>query len=133
MTQEKTYSEALRYFQNANDILRSKANKHGRFYEDVKYVRMACATAYNGVLLALNYWLKAKGKPVEKTRRKGISVLNYQENLAQLDKKLLNEFNNVYNVLHLDGYYDGINVYDTISAGMNSAKIIIEKIKPRVN
>jgi hypothetical protein len=50
--------------------------------------------------------------------------------LAQLDKKLLNEFNTTYNVLHLNGYYEGETKYDVIRSGMDSAVQIINKIKP---
>ena len=47
-----------------------------------------------------------------------------------IDKKLLNEFNNAYSVLHLAGYYDGVTKYDTIRSGLDSAAEIINKIKP---
>ena len=59
---EIRYREAIRYMQNAVDILKTKARKKDRYYEDQKYVRMACATAYNAVLLALDSYLEIKGK-----------------------------------------------------------------------
>ena len=33
------YKESVRYFQNASDILKNKAKKEGRYYQDAKYVR----------------------------------------------------------------------------------------------
>ena len=36
----KSYPKANRYLQNAIDILKTKANKQGRFYEDEKYVQI---------------------------------------------------------------------------------------------
>ena len=68
--------------------------------------------------------------PLEKKRNSRTNVKDFQRRLAVLDKKTLNEFDNAYNVLHLDGYYDGIQKYDTIRSGMDSAIQIINKIKP---
>ena len=65
---ETRYREALRYFENAREILRSKARKKDRYYEDGKYVRMACGTAYSGVLKALDVYLNLKGKPIHRKK-----------------------------------------------------------------
>jgi Domain of unknown function (DUF5618) len=48
-TREKEirYKEAIRYLENASEMLRTKANKEGRYYQDQKYVGTACGTAYN--------------------------------------------------------------------------------------
>ena len=48
--------------------------------------------------------------------------------LSKLDKKLLKEFFNAYEALHLVGYYDGNTNYDMIKSGMDSAAEIIKKI-----
>jgi Domain of unknown function (DUF5618) len=50
--------------------------------------------------------------------------------LPSWTKKMLNEFNTAYNVLHLDGYYDGISKFTVIQGGMDSAIQIVNKIKP---
>lgn len=127
---ENRYREAVRYFKNARDILREKANKKDNRYQDEKYVRMACGTAYNGTLLALDTYLEMKGKPVKKMKNKRVDVTDYRRNLAQVDKKLLGEFNTTYNVLHLAGYYDGETKADIIRSGFDSALEIVNKIKP---
>ncbi len=57
----ETYKEAYRYLENAKEILRTKAKKDGKFYDDAKCVRMACNTAYNGLLIALNDFFRQKG------------------------------------------------------------------------
>lgn len=124
------YKEALRYIDNASDILRTKANKNGKFYEDNKYVRMACGTAYNAVLIALDVYLKLKDSAIEKKKHQRKSVDDYREALAKLDKKLLNEYNTAYDILHLYAYYDGLTKYDIIRSGFDSAAEIINKIKP---
>jgi uncharacterized protein (UPF0332 family) len=124
----KEYTESIRYMDNAEAVL-EKAKKDGKHYKDKKYVRMACATAYNGVLLALDAWFVLKGIPSpSKKQRKSIEY--YYENLAKIDKKLLTSLHAAYNVLHLDGYYDGITNVKTIASGFEEAYDIIEKIKP---
>jgi uncharacterized protein (UPF0332 family) len=131
-TQEKEmrYREAARYIENATDILKTKGNKEGGYYQDTKYVKMACGTAYNGVLLAVDAYLEIKGVPLKEKKNSRKTVKDYIAKLSQLDRKLLQEFNAAYNILHLSGYYDGINKYDVIRSGFDSAINIVNKIKP---
>ena len=120
------YQEALRYMDNAKETLQ-KANKEGKFYQDTKYVRTASGTAYNGVLLAIETWLKIKlGNKYKKPR----SIEAFQTSVAKLDKKLLNLLNSVYNILHLSGYYDGNPNANVIKEGFDDAYDIIDYIKP---
>ena len=56
---EKYYGDAIRYINNAKDCLK-KAQKEGMYYQDQKYVRMACGTAYSGMLVALDGFLQLK-------------------------------------------------------------------------
>ncbi|MFM9839594.1 MAG: DUF5618 family protein [Cyclobacteriaceae bacterium] len=128
---EIRYREAIRYMENAVDILKTKARKKDRYYEDQKYVRMACATAYNAVLLALDSYLEIKGKPIQKKKNSQINVKDYQKSLAEIDKKTLNEFTTAYRILHIDGYYQGETNYSIIKGGMDSAAQIINKIRPQ--
>jgi Domain of unknown function (DUF5618) len=127
---ETRYHEAERYINNAIDILRTKANKKDGLYQDEKYVKMACGTAYSGVLHALDTYFEMKGKPMKEKRKGRTDVDLYRRQLGTLDKKLLDYFNIVYSVLHLAGYYDGIKDYYAIKAGMNKAIDIVNKIKP---
>ncbi|MCL1945694.1 MAG: DUF5618 family protein [Chitinivibrionia bacterium] len=126
---KKWYDEALRYMDNAEETLK-KAKKDERNYADAKYVRTACGIAYNGVLIALDALFEIKGieKKLGKKQRKSIEY--YKANLANHDKKLLTELHSAYNVLHLDGYYDGILNAKTIAGGFEAAYEIINKIKP---
>ena len=111
---------------NAKGTLK-KAGKEDRFYIDKKYVKTACGTAYNAVLLALDGYLLLKG--VEKKKgRKDISY--YEEEVSKLDKKLLNYVVEAYHTLHLCGYYDGNKDSKIISSGFEMAYFIINKIKP---
>ena len=127
---ENRYREALRYFENANKILRSKASKKDRYYEDGKYARMAWSTAYSGVLKALDAYLELKGKPIIKKKYARVSVDDYVKRLTLLDKRVLNSFNTTYQVLHLNGYYEGLLNADTIQSGLHSFAEILNEIKP---
>ena len=127
-TKEKYFNEAIRYMDNAKETLKD-AKKDGNYYRDIKYVRTACGTAYNGVLIALDCFLVLKGidKPKGKQRK---SIEYYQSNLSKLDRKILNYLNVAYKILHLSGYYDGIESVSVIKEGFDEAYKIIDKIKP---
>ena len=125
---EKYYGEAMRYMDNARECLQ-KAQKDGKYYRDVKYVKMACGTAYNGVLKALDGFFILKDIEIPKGKKRR-SIEFYHNNLALLDKKMLNTLNNVYKVLHLWGYYDGIEKVSVIEDGFDEAYTLINKIKP---
>ena len=98
-TKEKYYSEAMRYMDNAKEYLKN-AKKEGNFYHDKKYVKTACGVAYSGLLVALEGLLALKGvdKPSKKQRK---SIEYYQENIARIDKKMLDYLNSAYEILHL--------------------------------
>ena len=125
---EKYYSEAMRYMDNAKECLQ-KAQKEGIYYNDQKYVKMACGTAYSGMLVALDGFLTLKDVVLPKGKdRKSIEF--YQNNLAKLDRKMLNTLNSAYEVLHLWGYYDGITRVTVVRDGFEDAYLLIDKIKP---
>lgn len=122
---EKTYTEAMRYMDNAKEILKM-AGKEGYYYNDSKYVSTACGTAYKGVLIALDAYLKLKDIPARKRK----SIEYYTEHIGKIDRKLLRDVNIVYEILHLSGYYDGIHDAIVVQRGMDIAFQIINKIKP---
>ncbi|GHT68391.1 hypothetical protein FACS189452_07970 [Bacteroidia bacterium] len=121
----QSYAEALRYMRNAEATLQKSG----------KYVRTACGTAYLGVLLALDAWLLLKGTAVptkrDKTKRHR-SIDMYKYDVSRLDGKMLDDLNTIYDVLHLAGYYDGIQNVRIIREGFSVAYEMIEKIKPAI-
>jgi len=123
---KKYYNEAVRYMDNAKETLK-KAGKNAGFYADDKYVKVACGTAYSGVLKALDGYLYLKGVDRRKGRK---SIDFYYENLGKLDKSLLRYLHSVYEILHLSGYYDGLCDAKAIQFGFFRAYEIIDKIKP---
>jgi len=124
----KEYAEAVRYMDNAKETLR-KAGRDGPHYIDRKYIQTACGTAYNGVLIALDAWLKIKELP-ELSKKQRKSVGYYKDAIAKVDKKLLSYLDVAYDILHLYGYYDGVKSVKAIEDGFDNAYYIIEKIKP---
>ncbi|MDR3180891.1 MAG: DUF5618 family protein [Prevotellaceae bacterium] len=124
---QKSFAEALRYMDNAKETLQ-KAKKEDKHYHDRKYVRTACGTAYNGVLLALDAYLKLKDIELPKKTRRSIDF--YIGNIGKIDRRLLQYLNDVYDTLHLSGYYDGNLNALVIKEGFDAAYEIINKIKP---
>ena len=125
---ESYYNEAIRYMDNAKECL-SKAKKEDDYYHDPKYVKMACGTAYSGVLVALDgfFMLKGMDKSNKKQRK---SIEYYQSTITKIDKKMLDYLNSAYYILHLSGYYDGIGDAIVVKRGFDLAYTLIEKIKP---
>ena len=122
--------EALRYLNNAKEILRKAPVEDGR-YADVKYVQEACGTAYLAVLKAIDEFLLSRGLSRKELPR---SVDAYrkvlQKHLGVHDGKLLREFEVIYDELHIAGYYRGmLHSVDVVKAALKGAREFIEKIK----
>jgi hypothetical protein len=121
--------EAERYLANAKEILATKAIPNGSFYDDTKYVKMACGTAYNAVLLAIDTYLEQKNETIQKGKYQRKNIKDYKAKLSQMeDREMQNLLNNAYDILHLYGYYDGINNKVVIDEGIHLAEKILEKI-----
>ena len=127
---EKYHVEAMRYMDNAKEYLKN-AKKEGNFYRDTKYVRTACGTAYNGVLIALDCYFTLKGIQIPDNKKVRRSIEFYQKNLSKLDRKMMDNLNGAYKILHLYGYYDGVEVVNVVKEGFDFANKIIDKIKPK--
>ena len=121
--------ESLRYLNNAKEILKSVPVEDST-YADVKPVREAMGTAYLAVLEAIKEVLIKQGftkkelpKSVEgyrKVLRKYVAVRN---------GKVLREFEKLYDMLHIAGYYRGL-LYDrdVVKDALKAARSFIDKI-----
>jgi hypothetical protein len=122
--------EALRYLNNAKEILKSIPVEDNT-YTDLKPVREAMGMAYLAVLGAINEYLLKKGLTKKELPR---SVEAYrkalQKYIAVHNGKLLREFEKLYDLLHIAGYYRGL-LYDTevVKDALKAARAFIEKIK----
>lgn len=116
------------YLNNARQLLKDKAGKSDEFYTRPKYVRMAGHAAYMGVLVALNELMQKEG--FQKRGRK--KVEDYIDFLAKRNRKILNYFNEAYEILHLVMGYDG-SLYIKISKlGLEIAEKIIEWVETQL-
>ncbi len=123
--------EALRYLNNAKEILKSAAME-GRFYADKKPVREAFGTAYLAILEAINEKLIISKGLTEKELPKSVEEYRkaLKKHIGVHNGKLLKEFNNLYESLHIYGYYrGGIFNVDAVKDYLRAAKTFIEKIK----
>lgn len=122
--------EALRYLNNAREILKS-APIEDNAYTDEKYVREACGTAYLAVLKAIDGYLLNKGLTKKELPK---SVDGYrkalQKYLAVHDGKLTREFERLYEELHIAGYYRGLLGHvNVVKDALKAARAFIEKIR----
>jgi hypothetical protein len=122
-------TEALPYLKNAEEILKT-VPMEGRIYRDIKPVREAFGTAYLAVLEAINEVLQQKGltkKELPKSVEAYRSAL--KRHLTVQDGKLLREFEHLYDLLHIAGYYRGL-LYDVdvVHTALKSARAFIRKM-----
>ncbi|MBI5187399.1 MAG: DUF5618 family protein [Nitrospinae bacterium] len=119
----------MRYLQNARELL-NKSPIEDNDYIDVKYVKEACSTAYLAVLKAIDECLLKRGITEKKLPR---SVDGYREALRKHvsihNGKLLRKFNNLYEELHIAGYYRGnLKSSGVLKELLKDARFFIEKI-----
>lgn len=125
MKEKNPVLEAKRYVENARTILREKAIKENDRYTDRKYVKLAGHAAYTGVLVALDGFFGI-------TTKKQKDVNWYKEQLASVDKKVLGNFVDAYELLHLYMGYDGTQNATVAQQGIQRADEIIQWVEQRV-
>lgn len=122
--------EALRYLENAKETLKSIPAQDNT-YVDVKPVQEACGTAYLAVLKAVDEYLLKKGLDEKELPQ---SVDGYKELMRKYlmihNGKLLREFEKLYKLLHIAGYYRGLlEDVTVVKDALKAAKNFIEKIR----
>jgi hypothetical protein len=102
--------EAICYLNNAKAILKS-APIEDNTYTDVKYVQEACGTAYLAIIKAIDEFLLKKGDAQKDLPQ---SVDGYRDMIRKYlsvhNSKLTREFDKLYKLLHIAGYYRGLLV-----------------------
>ena len=122
-------NEPLRYLNNAKETL-NKSPIEDNQYTDVKYVKSACGIAYLGVLKAIEECLLKKGlakkelpKKVEEYRKA------IKKHVSAHNGKLLRQFDNIYDELHIAGYYRGmLHSTAVVKEVFKTAKAFIRRI-----
>jgi len=122
--------EALRYLQNAEEILK-KAPVEDNRYADVKYVQEACGTAYLAIIKAIDEYLLTTGLS-KKDLPKSVDAYRkaLKKHLSVHNGKLLRAFEDLYDELHIAGYYRGnLHSVGVVKEAFKAAKTFIGKIK----
>jgi uncharacterized protein (UPF0332 family) len=122
--------EPIRYLDNAKELLAKSPIEDNR-YADEKYVKSACGVAYLGVLEAIKEYLLAKGLTKKELPRK---VEEFRKTLQKYvsvhNGKLLKQFDDLYDELHIAGYYHGtLHRVDVVKGALKGAKEFIDKLK----
>jgi len=122
--------EAIRYFENAKELLNKSPIENNR-YVDNKYVKSACGVAYLGVLKAIDEYLIKKGLTKKELPKK---VEEYRKALQKYaaihNGKLINQFEDIYDELHIAGYYRGmLHSVETVKGALKTAKAFTERLK----
>ena len=121
--------EPLRYLHNAREILK-KAPHEGNTYLDVKPVREACGTAYLAVLEVIDEYLVSQGVS-EKSLPKSADGYRrmLRKHLSVHNGKLFREFEKLYYLLHLAGYYRKLLLdVPVVKDALNAAEQFISRI-----
>lgn len=122
--------ESLRYLQNAKEIL-ARTPIENDDYVDIKPVREVFSTAYLAVLEAINEALLERGVSKKELPK---SVDGYRialkKSFAAHNGKLARKFENLYDTLHIAGYYRGL-IHNTVlvKASLKDAREFIDKFK----
>lgn len=116
--------------QNAKETLAKSPIVDNRYADD-KYVKSACGIAYLGVLKAIDDYLKKRGVGGKELPRK---VEEYRKALRKYaspyNGKLLDEFDDIYDELHIAGYYRGnLHSAKTVKGAMETARNFIGRLR----
>ena len=126
----RAMKEPARYLNNAKEIL-SKSPIEDEYYVDDKYVKSACGVAYLGVLRAIDELLLKRGVTKKELPKK---VEEYKKTLQKHasihNGRLVRQFEDIYDELHIAGYYRGIlHSVATVKAALKTAESFIKKME----
>ncbi len=135
-TPQERLELARRYLENAREMLKKAGIDRRRgAYMDLKYISEASGTAYLASLEALKaLFMQIKNWDVEKVRRETKDISSYRKILKNLpigkDRDLLQGFlNDVYDLLHLGGYYRELQDKKAIDSGFEKVEKIIKIVE----
>jgi len=121
--------EALIYLNNAKEILK-RILIENNIYTEIKPVREAFGTTYLAILEAINESLVGKGI-TKKDLPKSVDAyrMALRKNIAVHDGKLLREFEMLYDILPIAGYYRAL-IYNVnmVKDALKAAKSFIDKL-----
>ena len=119
-------AEARRYVENAKNLLKEhgKLDCETQLYQDLKYVRMAGNTLWNGMLLILDSIFHVKTEDGSRP-----DIRDYRNVIAKRDLKLLTFVNAGYDAMHLAMGYDGNPIRAHCQEAIRLANEIIDRCR----
>jgi hypothetical protein len=122
--------EALRYLENARKILKTVPVEDNT-YTDVKPVQEAFGIAYLAVLKAIDQYLIKKGVEEKELPQSVDGYRNMMRKYLKIHNgRLMKEFEKLYKLLHIAGYYRGLlEDVTVVKDALKAARAFIEKIK----
>ncbi len=131
---------AKRYLRNAKELLKNAGlNKEVNSYIDIKHVSIASGTAYLAVLEAMKALIMVrKFWDITEVEKNAKEISSYRKILKTLplgkDKDvILDLLLDVYNILHLGGYYRKLRDEKSIDSGFEKVERIIEIVEKHIN
>lgn len=113
---------AIGYLEQAQGLLEEKGRNEAGLYQDRRIVKRAGATAYLGVLVALDRLLGVRKKGSK-------SVEWYQSELSKFDKRISGLFDVVYKTLYLSMGYGGNPSSKIAQVGLEEAERLINWVE----
>ena len=140
-TPQERLQLAKRYLQNARETLKKAGVDRRRgAYIDLKYISEASGTAYLAALEALKALFLWEGliSPKDLNRRlKKVDMYDYYlERVMRIgkDKDLIKGlFKDVYDILHINGYYRELQNKKAIDAGFEQVEKIIRIVEKHIS
>ncbi len=140
-TPQERLELAKRYLQNAKEILKKAGyDKRTGRYLDYKYISEASGTAYLAALEALKalfLWEGLLDNDDLRRRLKKVEMYNHHlKKVSRIGKDrdlLLGLFDDVYDLLHLGGYYRELRDKKAIDSGFGKAGKIIRIVERHVS
>ena len=129
MVKDNPIDEALRYMDNAREILSEKAGKNGAKYSDPKYVKMAANTAWGGVLIALDAALHVSDNLKPNQR---VDIKDFFAASSKIDRGLAQDIKDAYDLLNKTLDYDGILNYSVVQESLKCGEILIKWCETRI-
>jgi hypothetical protein len=132
---------AKKYLQNGKDTLvKAGIEIETNRYKNIKYVSMASGAGYSGALEALKALFLVKNLIDEsdiKSKLKDYSIYTSKiKGLTMIGKDrdiILHLFIDVYDLLHIGGYYRELQAKKSIDEGFEKAEKIINIVEKYVN
>jgi len=127
---QAAYKEAMHYVKEARTFMK-KAPKDEGYDDFIKYkrdIRKVCNTAYKGMSVALDAYLKLNSVVPNKRERGNIYYM--QELVRKIDCGLSIKLHSAHNILYWGCCCDGMSYTGFIEMGFENVMEIVNKIKP---